>query len=103
MTRQGYCKICKLEHFQRQIIESLILNTGYFRSQAPRPHGAKQIAHVAYLCWGIELERHTIYRHRKKCMGNPKTNVPPHWNSKIREWVDSQGNIIPKFLKKDRH
>lgn len=99
----GYCKICALDDYRRKKLEQMIRNTGHWKSQPCKPLSATQISYIMFIEHGVEVERHTIYKHMKRCMGNPKRNNPPHWNPKKQVYEDGDGQVIPDHLFKDRH
>jgi len=93
------CKLCYLKKGnmrpQVELIEKLLLNQGH-RSYSSKPLSYTQICYIAYIIFGISIERHTLQKHYINCMGNQGKKCPIHYDIRVRAFVDQSGKIVSK-------
>lgn len=81
---------------QVELIEMMLRDKGHADWNLSKPLSYNQICYVAYIMFGIEIERHLLQRHFVTCMGMAYLKAPIYYNPHLKLWLNRKGEIIPK-------
>lgn len=94
------CRLCNLKNQnmrpQIELLEMMLRDKGHTDWNLSKPLSFRQISYIAYIVFGIEIERHALARHFYICMGQSHLKSQVYYNSHLRVWINTKGQIIPK-------
>lgn len=95
------CSLCKLKNNnmrpQVELLEMMLRDKGHTDWNLSKPLSYNQISYIAYINFGIKIERHALQRHFVKCMECGYLRSPIYYNRHLKIWiVRNTGAIIPK-------
>jgi hypothetical protein len=95
------CSLCRLKNNnmrpQVELLEMMLKDKGHTDWNLSKPLSYNQISYIAYINFGIDIERHALQRHFVKCMGCGYLRSPIYYNRHLKIWIDrTTGSIVPK-------
>lgn len=95
------CSLCRLKNNnmrpQVELLEMMLKDKGHADWNLSKPLSYNQISYIAYINFGIEIERHALQRHFVNCMGCGYLRSHIYYNRHLKIWIDRiTGAIVQK-------